>query len=417
MRSRGSALAVLAAVSVACNALLGIDERSEALPERMPEAAVPGEAGASDGGADATGDACDGCSTVLAVAQGPAEGHACALVGDKTARCWGEAGKGRLGIGAASGKMGPVAPKLTGIDKIAVGGQHTCAIARGKLYCWGANDEGQVTGNPGSPVLEPTLIGVALEPVAAIAPGVAHTCAASASGDVQCWGRNAEKQLGQDHARPRAGFATVAAGPAAHLCSGLYHACAASADKVLCWGDRSRVELADNVADAGGGPLPPRFGFIAVGDSPYVENTQALVCGARHTCALVAKDSAVVCWGANDEGQLGSGSTSATTHAVRSSKLYSSSTVSVGDGNTCVVHGGALRCVGRNDRGQLGSVGASSTSLVTAFEGAALLGGARNHACATQAGRLMCWGANDNGQLGPGSTAPSSATPVAVPLP
>lgn len=416
MRSRGSALVAFAALLVACNALLGIDERSEAPADRL-DATAPAEGGVLEGGPADSGADCDGCSDVVAVAQGPAEGHACVLVANKTARCWGEASQGRLGIGAASGRSGPVTPKLAGIEAISVGGRHTCAIAKGQAYCWGANEEGQVTGNPGTPVLEPTVVELGWEAVAAVAPGVTHTCAASASGDVKCWGRNAEKQLGLDHARTRTGFADVAAGPATHLCSGLFHSCAASADKVLCWGDRTRVQLGDAVEDAGGAPLPPRLSWLAVGESSYVVGTRALVCGTRHTCALVAKSSGVTCWGANDEGQLGSSSKAASTHAVRSPSFYSSSAVSVGDGTTCVVHGGALRCVGRNDRGQLGAAGPSSPTLVTAFEGAALVGGARNHACGTLGGKPVCWGANDNGQLGPGSTALFSPMPIVVPLP
>jgi hypothetical protein len=83
------------------------------------------------------------------------------------------------------------------------------------VQCWGANDEGQLGAATGtnctsggatlpcsaSPVAVPITdaIGTAL-PVAHIAAGARHTCAALAAGGVRCWGGNFNDQLGANTA-------------------------------------------------------------------------------------------------------------------------------------------------------------------------------------------------------------------------
>ena len=47
---------------------------------------------------------------------------------------------------------------LTEVEEIAAGGQHTCARAGGHLFCWGANDTGQVGAASPSSIHEPTEV-------------------------------------------------------------------------------------------------------------------------------------------------------------------------------------------------------------------------------------------------------------------
>ncbi len=91
--------------------------------------------------------------------------------------------------------------------------------------------------------------------------------------------------------------------------------------------------------------------------------------------------------------------------------------VATGDAHTCVVAGDAagtpqVACFGANDRGQLGD----GTTTARATAAGVVLGGAAPalpvaiaaggaHSCASDGvGRLWCWGRGDRGQLGTGGT-------------
>src|SRR5205814_10628317 len=89
--------------------------------------------------------------------------------------------------------------------------------------------------------------------------------------------------------------------------------------------------------------------------------------GGRHSCALL-RDGTVQCWGGNDNGELGDGTT--TPHAF--------------------------------------------PEPVSGVRGVVDVACRFDHACAlTAAGTVWCWGANTYGQLGDGTTA-DRATPAAV---
>lgn len=89
--------------------------------------------------------------------------HACSIT-DGIAYCWGDNANGKLGNGNASQSNSPAAvvatPAFLGTNypyQISAGGTSSCAIANGKITCWGSGSEGQlgVTGN-GAPRLTAT---------------------------------------------------------------------------------------------------------------------------------------------------------------------------------------------------------------------------------------------------------------------
>ena len=93
--------------------------------------------------------------------------------------------------------------------------------------------------------------------------------------------------------------------------------------------------------------------------------------------------------------------------------------IAAGYFETCAaLSGGGVKCWGRNDHGQLGngtttdsSVPVSVTNLTSAITALAM---GETHTCAvTSGGGALCWGWNESGALGNGSTVQSS-TPVAV---
>lgn len=75
--------------------------------------------------------------------------HTCAVLEDGLARCWGSNASGQLGNGRAPQDFGfsavAVAVEVGGITDISGRGSHTCAVlANRTVRCWGANGVGQL---------------------------------------------------------------------------------------------------------------------------------------------------------------------------------------------------------------------------------------------------------------------------------
>ena len=75
--------------------------------------------------------------------------HTCARMNGGTVKCWGLGEGGQLGDGVSYLHSAPVAVVglTTGIQALAAGGTHTCALVNGAAKCWGANDYLEL-GNP-----------------------------------------------------------------------------------------------------------------------------------------------------------------------------------------------------------------------------------------------------------------------------
>jgi alpha-tubulin suppressor-like RCC1 family protein len=134
--------------------------------------------------------------------------HTCAVLNDRTARCWGIRNDGRLGDNTIAGESRVPAivttgagTALLGVTQISAGGSHTCAVLDdGTARCWGLNTSGQL-GNDSVvsssvPVTVTTGAGTALLGVAQISAGTNHTCAVIDGGMARCWGLNSSGRLG-----------------------------------------------------------------------------------------------------------------------------------------------------------------------------------------------------------------------------
>jgi alpha-tubulin suppressor-like RCC1 family protein len=147
-----------------------------------------------------------------------------------------------------------------------------------------------------------------------------------------------------------------------------------------------------------------------------------LSAGSLRTCGL-RPNGRLYCWGHNDVGQLGDGTTLRRLNPtlIADSLEFTSIATGVLASHTCGIAGKQVYCWGNNGRGQLGN-GSTANSPVPAL----VAGGNRyigvavgeNHTCAwTPANRGYCWGGNDVGQLGEGSTDDTvHATPIFVDL-
>ncbi len=124
--------------------------------------------------------------------------HACALATDGAVWCWGANEAGQLGRGTLSTREAAPerVPGLTTATQVSAGDSHTCARStHGTVWCWGANNRGQL--GDGTEVTRPSAVSVqGLASVVEVASGNEHTCARTSGGEVWCWGRNDSGQVG-----------------------------------------------------------------------------------------------------------------------------------------------------------------------------------------------------------------------------
>ena len=136
------------------------------------------------------------------------------------------------------------------------GGGHTCGITTGRsLYCWGYNAAGTLgDGTTTHPRLSPRRIGTA-GVWASVGPGTLHTCAISTGKSLYCWGYNDNGQVGDGtNESPRVSPKRIgAAGAWARVTGSIATSCAiTTASSLYCWGDNDHGELGD-------GTTTPRF--------------------------------------------------------------------------------------------------------------------------------------------------------------
>ncbi len=149
---------------------------------------------------------------------------------------------------------------------------------------------------------------------------------------------------------------------------------------------------------------------------------QRIAASFEHTCTIF-EDGTVHCWGANDHGQLGDGSISASKSLpVKVSGVNSANSVAVGYRHSCAVRWpGVVVCWGDNTFGQLGNgtFSSSPTAMQTkSLDSVKAIVAGGFHTCALRSdGTVWCWGDNSDGDLGVGSTTVTFSAPVKAQLP
>ena len=118
----------------------------------------------------------------------------CAIVNSFTS-CWGKNDKGQAGVNTTTDVKIPT--KVTGTGgtlqatSIATGDSHACGTLQGKIYCWGAAANGRLgDGQASTNRLQPVLVNggsAAGNAAIAISAGTSSSCAI-ANGKVLCWG-------------------------------------------------------------------------------------------------------------------------------------------------------------------------------------------------------------------------------------
>jgi alpha-tubulin suppressor-like RCC1 family protein len=335
----------------------------------------------------------------------------CALSAAGDAFCWGTNASGQLGDGTTTSRNIPgIVSPVARFVRIAGGTSHACALSStGTVYCWGDNSSGQL--GDGSYAFQSTPVPVTgSTPWKAVSAVGTSSCGLSNTGTSYCWGNNVFGQLGIGTMPFRTTPVAVAGGVSyTSLAAGLSSTCGISASTVRCWGSNASGELGVGTASA-----PRSTPALVAGSNSYNQVTV----GERFACALATTGSSPFCWGANDRGQLGDGTTvnKSVPTAVSGAPVFTSIVAglrsSCGRGTT-----GAVQCWGWNGFGQLGDgTTTNQTSPVTvAWSGSfnSISAGLVSFCGLDATGAAYCWGYNGYGQLGDGTTTQRSS-PVAV---
>ncbi|HKC29616.1 MAG TPA: Ig-like domain repeat protein [Jatrophihabitans sp.] len=296
--------------------------------------------------------------------------HALAILSDGSVYAWGDNTYGELGDGSNTNSKSPVRVTLPPdvVPVRVVAGALTSALlaSDGTLYTWGFNSVGQLGNGGTTDASQPTP--VALPPgtiVTAVALGGAHLLALTSTGAVYAAGGNTAGQLGTNSVAPAPTPVLVhlpAGVSVADVAAGRAHSLAVTSDgAVLAWGDDSHGQLGTGTNNPAVVPVPTAL--------PPGVTVTSVSAGANHSLALTT-DATVLAWGANDAGQLGIGTDQDGTSPAPVTLPSGTQVTAIGAG--------------------------SSTSYALVADGS-----------------MLAWGDNASGAVGDGSTAPR-LSPVAV---
>ncbi len=233
--------------------------------------------------------------------------HTCAVTTAGALKCWGLNLYGQLGDGTRTDRPSPAA--VSGLDAgvadVAPGDVFTCALMTdGSARCWGSNSAGELGNAATTDSLTPVSVcaeatcAAPFGDVVQLVAGDFHGCALRSSGDVYCWGANDDGQLGAQTAEQCAAVVSQTCstvplhvdlpGASTSIAAGGSRTCAMmQSGAVECWG-------------AGFGPTPAEIDRLGT--------AEGIAVAANHVCASTAAHE-VLCFGANIRGQLGDGTT------------------------------------------------------------------------------------------------------------
>ena len=387
--------------------------------------------------------------------------HVCAILNDRSVKCWGDNSRGQLGLGNTNDPVGrssnDMGDNLSAVNlgtgrkalQIATGADFTCAILDdSSLKCWGNNQYGQLgigsIDNVGRDAvdmgdnLQSVDLGTGLYAVQ-VALGSDHACALLNNSTVKCWGRNDAgfgylglgdtNNRGQTAGTMGDNLPTVDLGTGRtvrYIAAATRHTCAIlDNSRVKCWGDGQDGALGSgDITDRGNNPtdMGDNLAYVDLGT-----NRQALELsmGLRSSCALLDGGD-VKCWGFNSNGELGLGDVDNrgdgpgemgdTLVAVNLGTGVSAIAISSGESHHCaLLSNSGIKCWGDGSFGQLGqestaTLGDSSADMgdnidiiELSYTGRIVRqvdAGGETSCALTGESSVKCWGGNVNGQLG-----------------
>ena len=298
----------------------------------------------------------------------------CAILDNDSLKCWGSNSRGALGDGTTTDRNSPTAVDL-GTNRTAKlvsfgGNSYTCAILdNDSLKCWGGNSWSQLGDGTTTHRNSPTAVLLGAGKTAkTVSTGYFNSCAILDDNSIKCWGENNYTGLlGNGSTAEYSTPVAVNLGESRTAKAiGIFsnsHSCAILDDDSLkCWGLNSVGQLGidsenndfctfsdtDDGDDCKKIPTSVNLGTD--------RTAKAVFLGSGRTCAILDNDS-LKCWGENDHGQLGDGTTSNrnTPTTVDLGTNMTAKAVNLGDDYACaILDDNSIKCWGENNVGQLG---------------------------------------------------------------
>lgn len=321
----------------------------------------------------------------------------------------------------------PVASITGQVDRVSAGGRAmygfgaSCALlATAALECWGDNGHGEVGDGTmtatGTPVPVKTLNGTKVAVGDLSTSSEAVSCALSTQHGAYCWGRGGDGQLGDGaNSDEDAPVSVQNIYPVSQISAGGTSSCAlvGFGPTAYCWGDNFHGALGDGTTNDSNKPVK----VVGLPLAPV-----QIATSINTNCAVIVT-GVVYCWGRNDFGQVGNGTTTDQDSPVEVSLPAQAQEVVAGANHTCaLLDDGTVYCWGLNSDGQLGdgtSGGRSSTPLqVTGLVGPVVAlsseGGDSTCALISSPSEVQCWGDNSQDELGNGTSGGAFNTPQVV---
>lgn len=301
--------------------------------------------------------------------------------------------------------------------QVVVGSKHSCALtSSGTVKCWGSNSDNQLGGGTaiGTDRYSDYPSKVVGLPAAAVslAAGSTHTCAVLEDHSLWCWGYNGYGQLGDQTRTQRSapvkvkGLSNVISVTAgvANTCAVVGATPTATSGAAKCWGNNENGVL-------GSGTTKSELRLTPTTVTGLSSDVVSLSMGMEHACAVTTAGTAK-CWGVGINGELGNGTTKSSTVPVTVKNLSGATTVEAGLQDACATTAaGAVWCWGGNrvTTSADHTVASQLPNLTGGIDGVAL----GNISCLIEDGAAKCWGINKHGELGDGTKTTRSA-PTAV---
>jgi alpha-tubulin suppressor-like RCC1 family protein len=343
-----------------------------------------------------------------------ASDFACALREGGEVFCWGYNSYGQLGDGTTDERhraalsfadLVDVRGRKVRAHHLRLGDNKGCVLTEdAQVFCWGYFEDGVLTpsakGEPSCGVpcyTKPVQVRLTSIQVldAVIELAVMNpACALRKDGNVYCWGNNMHAQLGFPIAEPKdypPRQVSYFNGGVSRLYVGSATVCVEIVGKISCWGSNTDGQFTLGFPD-----FFPKKMFAPPNLGP---NIASFSIGGSVSC-VIRKDRSLWCWGRNDRGQLGDGTTydrftpvPILTDVVEVTPSADASSAVHDDKDSRNFHGGAgcSLTVYADDSGGEGTRG-----IYVCKSG-------NQSMCARRGnGSVYCWGNNQNGELGLG---------------
>ena len=370
--------------------------------------------------------------------------HSVAVNSNGDVYSWGWNGQGQLGNGTNTDSNVPLPVRTAGtpmagkkIVHVSTGGNFykgssLALSSEGKVYSWGANDQGQLGNGTTTDSNLPVEVKVEGTPMAGkkivqTAIGVTHSMALDSEGKVYSWGENTNGLLGTGDATPatlpvavRTAGTPMAGKKIVQISAGGSHSMALDSEgNIYAWGWGGEGQLGNGENNNSNVPILVK----KEGTGLEGKTIKKVMAGGMFSMVLTS-DGNLYSWGKNNYGQIGDGTTNNYNLAVavktEGTPMAGKKVVDFSISNehtVALTSDGQIYAWGRNESGQLGNGTNTASTLPVAVKtaGTPFAGkkavqvvaggweGAHSLALGTD-GTVYSWGRNLNGQLGDQTT-------------